>query len=105
MVITTQEKERAFDDLHRIAEQLETISRDTSVMIDALEDIAAALIRAYPEQIRPAATIRPSAETSGAAPTRAAGEPPSSESSGAAPMSDDELLEMVSRAAARTRGV
>lgn len=93
MVITTQEKERAFDDLHRIAEQLETISRDTSVIVDALEDIAAALIRAYPERIRPAE------------PPRAAGELPSSESSGAAPMSDDELLEMVRAAAARARGV
>lgn len=92
------------DELHRIADALDSISKDTAVIVDMLEDIAAALIRAYPEQIRPATTIRPSAETSGAAPTRAAGEPPSSESSGAAPMSDDELLEMVRAAAARAKG-
>lgn len=82
MVITTQEKERAFDDLHRIAEQLGTISRDTSVMVDALEDIAAALIRAYPERIRPA-------------------EPPSS--GAARDLSDAELLEIVKHRAAQTK--
>lgn len=89
MVITTQEKERAFDDLHRIAEQLETISRRQDAAADALEDIAAALCRAYPERIRPAE------------PPRAAGE---LYSSGAAPdPSGAELLELVSRRAAQIK--
>jgi len=88
------------DELHRIADALEAISKDaeaiskdTAVIVDTLEDIAAALGRAYPERIRPAAPIR------------AAGELHSSESSGAAPpMSDGELLEMVRAAAARAKG-
>ena len=92
MIITTQEKERAFDDLHRIAEQLETISRRQDAAADALENIAAALCRAYPERIRPAE------------PPRAAGELPSSESSGAAPeLSDAELLGIIKRRAAQIK--
>lgn len=89
MVITTQEKERAFDDLHRIAEQLETISRRQDAAADSLEDIAAALCRAYPERIRPAEPTRPAGElySSGAAP----------DPSGA------ELLELVSRRAAQIK--
>lgn len=61
MVISNPEKDRALDDLHRIADALERISSRADAATDALEDIAAALNRAYPERIRPAQ--KPTAST------------------------------------------
>ena len=54
MVISNPEKDRALDDLHRIADVLEKISSRADAAADALEDIAAALNRAYPGRIQQA---------------------------------------------------
>ena len=86
MVISNPEKDRALDDIRRIADALERISSRADAAADTLEDIAAALNRAYPERIQPAQ--KPTARTA-----PAPGE-----------LSDDELLNLVRAAAARAKG-